>query len=662
VTIVTSNTASVLLNNGDGSFSAPTSYPVGSYPTSIAAADLDGDGSLDLISSNRDSDNASLLMNNGNGTFAAAVDIPAGDGPRDVLPSDLDNDGDTDLAFANSLGPNIAIVMNNGPSGFGSPSFYGTGSQASYITGADYDADGDIDLAVCKPYVSVLFNDGDGVFENQADHFTTDIPKSMVSADFDGDFDIDILAPNYGGDDLTLMLNDGCGDFPETQSIPCATEPHDALAADLDDDGDLEILAVKFGTGRLAVYSNQLWPRSMIYWRRIAATGVWEGPVAIDHEEGYNHHVAVDPVGDKLGVIYRSDGQIFVVQSGENGGDWLSIGAPQYPQTLVDIGIGRLPITSVPYSGTLGNECTGEYDFDSDLHVVWPDADLSVSPPTYRLQHWRRSTLSTTTIRELSFEPLFDFGIRDLALCNPQISFGDGSTTCTDGPGDQTNRNYVYLIYGQYGGATSEEQYDGSEGGCYNLEIYLQASNDGGQSWAPALNLTNTKTPNCPPGPPWNPTGCASERDASLARTVNDALHISYVLDRNAGDGVYGQGATGLNRNWTINPFMYYRIPGGTDAWGICPDYSTPCDCPHQGEWDVDGFITALDLGGLIDVLFAGRTSVQDPDCPTDRLDFDCDCFVTAVDLAVCIDFLFNSGPGPCDPCTYDGGQPIQCD
>lgn len=75
------------------------------------------------------------------------------------------------------------------------------------------------------------------------------------------------------------------------------------------------------------------------------------------------------------------------------------------------------------------------------------------------------------------------------------------------------------------------------------------------------------------------------------------------------------------------------------------------CDCPHQGDFDADGFLTALDVGALIDVLFAGRTDVRDPGCPSTRADFDCDGFATAMDLGVFIDHLFAGGSLPCDPC-----------
>jgi len=75
------------------------------------------------------------------------------------------------------------------------------------------------------------------------------------------------------------------------------------------------------------------------------------------------------------------------------------------------------------------------------------------------------------------------------------------------------------------------------------------------------------------------------------------------------------------------------------------------CQCPKQGDFDDDGFLTALDLGDMIDALFAGGSDPQDPLCPASRADIDCDGFATALDLGNLIDHLFAGGPGPCDPC-----------
>lgn len=75
------------------------------------------------------------------------------------------------------------------------------------------------------------------------------------------------------------------------------------------------------------------------------------------------------------------------------------------------------------------------------------------------------------------------------------------------------------------------------------------------------------------------------------------------------------------------------------------------CLCPMQSDFDDDGFLTALDLNQLIEILFFAGTDIQDPGCPMTRSDFDCDLFPTALDLNDLISHLFFGGDGPCDPC-----------
>jgi len=88
-------------------------------------------------------------------------------------------------------------------------------------------------------------------------------------------------------------------------------------------------------------------------------------------------------------------------------------------------------------------------------------------------------------------------------------------------------------------------------------------------------------------------------------------------------------------------------IPG----FGAASITVNPCSCPFQADYDSDGFLTALDLGNMIDVLFAGLPDITDPNCPVSRMDFDSDGFATALDLGKLIDHLFAGGIGPTDPC-----------
>jgi len=95
-------------------------------------------------------------------------------------------------------------------------------------------------------------------------------------------------------------------------------------------------------------------------------------------------------------------------------------------------------------------------------------------------------------------------------------------------------------------------------------------------------------------------------------------------------------------------PFIKDGIPA-TFTKGVITVLA--CDCSFQSDFDGDNFVTALDLGSMIDLLFAGATDIQDPACPSTRSDFDCDGFATALDLGGLIDYLFAGGDSPCDPC-----------
>ena len=76
-----SDTVSVLLGNGNGTFQPAQSFAAGSGPASVAVADLNGDGKLDLVVGNRNDSTVSVLSGNGNGTFQAPVTLRRGQEP-----------------------------------------------------------------------------------------------------------------------------------------------------------------------------------------------------------------------------------------------------------------------------------------------------------------------------------------------------------------------------------------------------------------------------------------------------------------------------------------------------------------------------------------------------------------------------------------------------
>lgn len=118
-------TVSVRLNDGHGSFSAPTTNAdpavAGRFPQSVALGDVDGDGDLDFLSANNNlgGGTVSVRLNDGRGSFTAPATNPnpsVGDiRPRSVVLGDLDGDGDLDLLTANLTFPGTVSVRLNQP-------------------------------------------------------------------------------------------------------------------------------------------------------------------------------------------------------------------------------------------------------------------------------------------------------------------------------------------------------------------------------------------------------------------------------------------------------------------------------------------------------------------------------------------------------------------
>ena len=102
----------ILLGLGDGTFTPPTRFAVGSWPESVVAADLNGDGLLDLAVGQA---TVSILLGRGDGTFEPELRFEAGDGLNGIAVADMNGDERRDLVVTNaSTSGSVAIVLNRG--------------------------------------------------------------------------------------------------------------------------------------------------------------------------------------------------------------------------------------------------------------------------------------------------------------------------------------------------------------------------------------------------------------------------------------------------------------------------------------------------------------------------------------------------------------------
>ena len=155
---------SILLGNGAGGF-APRTHITTANSSSIRAADLDGDGNVDLVMVSEEiNGKTSVVRGDGLGGFSAPVQFNLGTFPSDLTLADFNNDGKLDLAVAISLQEaspspprsNIAVLLGDGAGGFGSPVNIATERSASRIIAGDLNGDAKTDLITANQGVNSL--------------------------------------------------------------------------------------------------------------------------------------------------------------------------------------------------------------------------------------------------------------------------------------------------------------------------------------------------------------------------------------------------------------------------------------------------------------------------------------------------------------------------
>lgn len=191
----------ILLNgNGNGSFSVPTIHPTqGSrfYAVPIALGDFDGDGNVDIVTTDPPRHRAGVLFADGNGGFLAPLWVPAR--TNSLVVADFNDDGLDDFATAD-LG-NAGVYLARDDRTF-EPRWLELVERMSHrgVDAGDVDQDGNLDLVVAfREHVEVIYGDGNGQFSLPSvigtpspPHTSLDMRRLVVVKDVDADYRTDI--------------------------------------------------------------------------------------------------------------------------------------------------------------------------------------------------------------------------------------------------------------------------------------------------------------------------------------------------------------------------------------------------------------------------------------------------------------------------------------
>jgi hypothetical protein len=252
------NTVSILLGNGDGSFSAQQ-ITVGSAPRGITVLDAEADGDLDIINTNSASNNLSLLRNHGNGTFAAPEFFEGG-GEEEwaVEAADFNHDGIFDLAVGAQRSGTVIINYGVGDGSFISGTPVGCEGGVWMLNTGDVNGDSHLDVAVvngASNNAAILLGDAAGRLSQPTVYLPDAFALATDLGDLDGDGDLDWITSSFGGD-WFLYRNDGAGRFQFDQSFVAPSAASCALLLDSNGDGDLDLALIDEIADQVLILEN----------------------------------------------------------------------------------------------------------------------------------------------------------------------------------------------------------------------------------------------------------------------------------------------------------------------------------------------------------------------------------------------------------------------
>lgn len=303
----------VMFGSGGGAFSPPVAYPAGQEPLALAHGDVNNDGRQDLVAMSKYS--ISILLGTNGGTFQQGAFYPAYN-LTDIRLGDLDGDGSLDLVTANALnGARAFVLIGNGDGTFQSATAYPLPYAAAAIVIHDFNGDGNADVAtggLDLNGLSISLGNGDGTLQPPRSVPSGSV-QSIAVFDFDSNGTQDVALADPNGAVVAIRMGRGDGTFQTEPLIRLAPNsgPVSILAADLNEDGHSDLvagfvegpaLAVSLGNGDGSFQPAQYF----------SAPRLMDELTAADFNSDGNQDIA--------GLFYSESGDTLVIMSGNGDG------------------------------------------------------------------------------------------------------------------------------------------------------------------------------------------------------------------------------------------------------------------------------------------------------------------------------------------------------
>jgi len=285
------NAVSVQLNTTapgatSASFSAPKTFATGDTPVALTVGDLNGDGRVDIATSNYGAGTVSVLVNTtapgaSAASFALHQTFLVGGKPVDIQLADINGDFKPDVIVLNQSGLTgrvVSVLRNQTPPGdttltFATrKTFPGVGSAGLAL--ADFNGDGEPDVATTdysNGGVSVLLNStvlGAATitpdFTESVQPASGDQPYAVASADLNGDGVPDLVVANKGDNTLSVLLSTTTPgtlpSFAAQQTFATGSLPKAVTLGDVNGDGRADIIVCNGGDASVGVLLNKTAP------------------------------------------------------------------------------------------------------------------------------------------------------------------------------------------------------------------------------------------------------------------------------------------------------------------------------------------------------------------------------------------------------------------